>query len=145
MEANQRLNRKGRKDKSAQRSQRKSTGSRLSCGRTSDGSPSRWSKNKAARNLATAELIQCFIYFRKWASSYLTTHFAAGSHCQNLPQVLSGSDSGSMDTDFSCSHQDRGKADRISRQAHNQERARGPHARERRVIGCSRRRSHKCH
>ena len=103
------------------------------------------SENKAAGNLPTAELIQCLVRIGKGASCYLATHFAGGSHYQNLPQILSGSDGGSLDTDFSRGHQDRGKAYWISRQAHNQESTRGPQTIERRVVGCSRCRCHQRH
>jgi len=78
-----------------------------------------WSKNKSARNLATAELIQCFVRFRKRTRRHLATYAAGRSHCQNLSDILSGADSGSLDPNLPCRHQDRRKADRIRRQAHH--------------------------
>src|SRR5580700_2412707 len=77
--------------------------------------PSGRSENKTARNLATAKLIQCFVRFDKRTRGHLAAHVAVGSHGENLPHVLSGADSGGLDSDFPCRHQDGGKADRVSR------------------------------
>ena len=104
--------------------------------------PSRQGENKAAGNLPAAKLIQRLVRVGKRASCYLTTHFPGSCHYQNLTQILSGSDGGSLDADLSGSHQDRGKTYWISRQAYNQESTRGPQAIERCVIGCSRCRCH---